>query len=130
MNARVKANDVIGLPEDAFPVIARVADEARAALCAEAVGCFAQMQAITLDYLRTRRQFGTAIGSFQVLQHRAVDMLVELEQSHSMAMYAILRPARTPQSNASGRYPRRRLRSGSRQRPLGSSRSSCMEEQV
>ncbi|WP_156795787.1 acyl-CoA dehydrogenase family protein [Bradyrhizobium icense] len=44
------------------------------------------MQAITLDYLKTREQFGRKIGTFQVLQHRAVDMVVELEQSRSMVM--------------------------------------------
>ncbi|QQO35571.1 acyl-CoA dehydrogenase family protein [Bradyrhizobium diazoefficiens] len=89
-NVRVQAADVIGDPAGAFPVITRVADEAVAALCAEAVGCFAVMQATTLEYLKTRKQFGTTIGSFQVLQHRAVDMLIELEQSRSMAMYATM----------------------------------------
>ncbi|MCA6111565.1 acyl-CoA dehydrogenase family protein [Bradyrhizobium cenepequi] len=89
-NVHVEAADVIGDPTGAFPVIARVADEAAAASCAEAVGCFAEMQATTLDYLKTRKQFGTTIGSFQVLQHRAVDMFIELEQSRSMAMYAAM----------------------------------------
>lgn len=90
MNVRVEAADVIGHPDRGFPVIARVADEAMAALCAEAVGCFTEMHTVTLDYLKTRKQFGTVIGSFQVLQHRAVDMLVELEQSRSIAMYATM----------------------------------------
>lgn len=89
-NVRVKSADVIGDPAGALPVILRVADEAAAALCAEAVGCFAKMQSMTLDYLKTRQQFGKTIGSFQVLQHRAVDMFVELEQSRSMAMYATM----------------------------------------
>ncbi|UPK34466.1 acyl-CoA dehydrogenase family protein [Bradyrhizobium sp. 186] len=89
-NVRVPAADVIGDPAGAFPVITRVADEAIAALCAEAVGCFTEMHAITLGYMKTRKQFGTTIGSFQVLQHRAVDMFVELEQSRSMAMYATM----------------------------------------
>ncbi|WP_076867139.1 acyl-CoA dehydrogenase family protein [Bradyrhizobium mercantei] len=89
-NVRVKADNVIGNPADAYPVIARVADEAIAALCAEAIGCFAAMQTITLDYLKTRKQFGATLGSFQVLQHRAVDMFIELEQSCSMAMYATM----------------------------------------
>lgn len=87
-NVRVDAADVIGDPADAFPVISRVADEACAALCAEAVGCFDKMLTITLDYLKTREQFGKKIGTFQALQHRAVNMFVELEQSRSMAMYA------------------------------------------
>ncbi|MDA9391419.1 acyl-CoA dehydrogenase [Bradyrhizobium sp. CCBAU 45394] len=92
-NVRVESAEVIGDPARAFPVILRVADEAVAALCAEAVGCFAKMQSITLDYLKTRQQFGKTIGSFQVLQHRAVDMFVELEQSRSMAMYAAMMAA-------------------------------------
>lgn len=86
----VDAADVIGDPADASPIISLVMDEAVAALCAEAVGAFGKMQAITLDYLKTREQFGKKIGSFQALQHRAVDMLVELEQSRSMAIYAAL----------------------------------------
>ncbi|WP_027546720.1 acyl-CoA dehydrogenase family protein [Bradyrhizobium sp. WSM2254] len=89
-NVRVEETDVIGDPAGAFPIISQVADEAVAALCAEAVGCFVEMHATTLNYLKTRKQFGTTIGSFQVLQHRAVDMFVELEQSRSMAMYATM----------------------------------------
>ncbi|MDA9436950.1 acyl-CoA dehydrogenase family protein [Bradyrhizobium sp. CCBAU 51627] len=89
-NVRIGGADVIGDPAGAFPIISRVADEAIAALCAEAIGCFAEMQAITVNYLKTRKQFGTTIGSFQVLQHRAVDMFVELEQSRSMATYATM----------------------------------------
>ncbi|WP_354101893.1 acyl-CoA dehydrogenase family protein [Bradyrhizobium sp. RT5a] len=89
-NVRIGGADVIGDPAGAFPIISRVADEAIAALCAEAVGCFAEMHAITVNYLKTRKQFGTTIGSFQVLQHRAVDMFVELEQSRSMATYATM----------------------------------------
>lgn len=89
-DVRVKPAGVIGDPEAAYSVIARVADEAVAALCAEAVGCFAEMLTITLAHLKTRRQFNTTIGSFQVLQHRAVDMFAELELSRSMAMYATM----------------------------------------
>lgn len=89
-NVPIRECDVIGDPAGAFPLISRVADEAIASLCAEAVGCLEEMHAITLAYLKTRTQFGRAIGSFQVLQHRAVDMLVELEQSRSMAMYATI----------------------------------------
>lgn len=74
----------------AISVLERVRDQAIAALCAEAVGVMGEMHAITVDYLKTRRQFGRAIGEFQVLQHRAVDMYMALEQARSMALYATL----------------------------------------
>ena len=51
------------------------------------------MHAITADYLKVRKQFGRAIGEFQVLQHRSVDMLVSLEQARSMAMFAAMMSA-------------------------------------
>jgi pimeloyl-CoA dehydrogenase small subunit len=89
-NVAVKPANVIGDPAEGFSIILRVADEAIAALCAQAVGSFSKMLEITLDYLKTREQFGKKIGTFQALQHRAVDIFVELEQSRSMAMYAAM----------------------------------------
>jgi pimeloyl-CoA dehydrogenase small subunit len=85
-NARVSADDL--LSDNALPVVEHVIDEAIAALCAEAVGAMQAMQDLTLEYLKTRKQFGRPIGSFQVLQHRSVDMLVAVEQARSMAMFA------------------------------------------
>lgn len=58
------------------------------ALCAEAVGAMDVTHAITVDYLKQRKQFGITIGKFQVLQHRAVDMLTEIEQSRSIVIKA------------------------------------------
>jgi pimeloyl-CoA dehydrogenase small subunit len=83
---RVAADAVLG--DNALPAIEHVVDEAIAALCAEAVGTMQAMHEATLEYLKTRKQFGRPIGSFQVLQHRSVDMLVALEQARSMAMFA------------------------------------------
>jgi pimeloyl-CoA dehydrogenase small subunit len=83
---RVSPDDV--LSENALPAIEHVIDEATAALCAEAVGTMQAMHDATLEYLKTRQQFGRPIGQFQVLQHRSVDMLVALEQARSMAMFA------------------------------------------
>jgi pimeloyl-CoA dehydrogenase small subunit len=79
---------VLGDPGGGLPVAEHVVDEAIAALCAEAVGVMASMQELTVEYLKTRKQFGRAIGEFQVLQHRAVDMLVAVEQARSMATFA------------------------------------------
>lgn len=86
----VPGEALLGAAGAALPVIERVLDEGIAALCAEAVGLMDALHALTVDYLKTRKQFGTAIGSFQVLQHRAVDMLMALEQARSMALYATM----------------------------------------
>jgi len=75
---------------DALPAIELVVDQAIAALCAEAVGAMDHAQELTVEYLKVRKQFGVAIGSFQALQHRAVDMLVATEQARSMALYATM----------------------------------------
>ncbi len=90
-NARVSGDDLIS--DNALPLIEHVVDEAIAALCAEAVGAMQSMQDLTLEYLKTRKQFGRPIGSFQVLQHRSVDMLVAVEQARSMAMFAAVMAA-------------------------------------
>jgi pimeloyl-CoA dehydrogenase small subunit len=92
-NVRVGPEGVVGEPGSALPIIERVVDEGIAALCAEAVGAMAVMHELTVEYLKTRRQFGREIGSFQILQHRAVDMLIALEQARSMAMFATMMAA-------------------------------------
>ena len=78
------------LAEDGLPLVDRVVDEAIAALAAEAVGAMDVVQAMTLDYMKTRQQFGRPIGSFQALQHRAADMLIALEQARSMSFFAAM----------------------------------------
>ena len=90
---QVGPEGVLGELGAALPLIERVVDEGIAALCAEAVGAMSVMHELTVEYLKTRRQFGREIGSFQVLQHRAVDMLVALEQARSMAMLATMMAA-------------------------------------
>ncbi|MBD1546320.1 acyl-CoA dehydrogenase family protein [Roseibium aggregatum] len=87
---RVEADWVIGEPENGLPLIEQVTDEAIAALCAEAVGTMSVMHETTVDYLKTRKQFGVPIGDFQVLQHRAADMFLMLEQARSMSMLATM----------------------------------------
>jgi pimeloyl-CoA dehydrogenase small subunit len=85
---KVGPESVIGTLEQARPLIDTVLDRAMAALCAEAVGIMDALHATTVEYLKTRQQFGQPIGRFQALQHRAVDMLVQLEQARSMALLA------------------------------------------
>jgi pimeloyl-CoA dehydrogenase small subunit len=86
----VGKDDVLGEVGAAFPVIERVVEAGIAATAAEAVGAMETMQAMTLEYLKTRQQFGRPIGQNQVLQHRATEMLMELERGRSMAMLATM----------------------------------------
>jgi pimeloyl-CoA dehydrogenase small subunit len=89
-SVHVSADAVIGEAGKGLPILERVIDEAMAALAAEGVGAMAALNDMTVDYLKTRKQFGVAIGSFQVLQHRAVDMFTHLEQARSMAYFATM----------------------------------------
>jgi len=86
----VPENAVLGEIGQGGALIERVTDIAIAAICAEAVGAMESLHALTLDYLKTRKQFGVPIGSFQVLQHKAVDMFTALEQARSMEYYAAM----------------------------------------
>jgi pimeloyl-CoA dehydrogenase small subunit len=82
------ADALIGPEGGALPLIEEVVDYATALLCAEAVGAMKYANDATLDYLKTRKQFGAPIGSFQALQHRMVDMMITYEQAKSMAYLA------------------------------------------
>jgi pimeloyl-CoA dehydrogenase small subunit len=86
----VDGSAAIGDPDNALPLIERVVDEARTAICAEAVGAMDESLKTTVEYLKTRKQFGVPIGSFQTLQHRAADMFVAVEQARSMSMFATM----------------------------------------
>ncbi len=89
-NVQIGADQIVGEPGKAFPLIARAVDAAIAALAAEAVGAMAAVHEMTVEYVKTRKQFGVPIGTFQVLQHRAAEMLIALEQARSMAFYATM----------------------------------------
>ena len=90
-NVAVGADALVGPEGGALPLIERALDYGIAALCAEAVGIMAALDEATLEYLKTRKQFGQAIGRFQALQHRMVDMVIATEQSRSMAMMAAVK---------------------------------------
>ena len=90
-NVSVPAEALIGEEGAALPLIEQVTDEAIAAQCAEACGAMKVAHTLTVEYSRTRKQFGVPIGSFQVLQHRMVDMYTEYEQSLSMTYLATLK---------------------------------------
>ncbi len=84
----VPAGALIGKEGEALPLIEEVVDYATALLCAEAVGAIKYANDATLEYLKTRKQFGVPIGTFQVLQHRMVDMMITYEQAKTMACLA------------------------------------------
>ncbi len=90
-NVSVGADALIGDEGAGLPLVERVVDEATAAACAEAVGAMGVAHQMTVEYSRQRKQFGTPIGKFQVLQHRMVDMFMEHEQSISMTYMATLK---------------------------------------
>lgn len=81
---------VLGRVGAGYPVIRRVVEAGISAMAAEVVGGMDKMLDVTLEYLRTRHQFGKAIGENQVLQHKAADMLMSLEQGRSMSMLAAM----------------------------------------
>ena len=85
---RVPVSAVLGEVGAGLPVVEDAVGLGMAALCAEAVGAMAVMIELTADYVKTRKQFGVAIGQFQALQHRLADMLMRLEQARSMTYLA------------------------------------------
>jgi pimeloyl-CoA dehydrogenase small subunit len=87
---RVDADAVLGEVGNGLPLIERVIETGIAATAAECVGAMDALHAMTLEYSRTREQFGRTIGSNQVVQHRLADMLMSLEQGRSMAMLAAM----------------------------------------
>jgi alkylation response protein AidB-like acyl-CoA dehydrogenase len=94
----VGADALVGAEGKALPLIEEAVDFATALVCAEAVGALQYACDATLEYLKTRKQFGVPIGSFQALQHRMVDMVVATEQARSMACVACSK-ADTPIEN-------------------------------
>ena len=82
---------LLGAPGEGYALAEEVVDYATALVCAEAVGAIKYAHDATLDYLKTRRQFGVPIGTFQVLQHRMVDILISYEQAKSIACLACVK---------------------------------------
>jgi alkylation response protein AidB-like acyl-CoA dehydrogenase len=100
---KVGADAVLGKVDNGLALVEEVVDYAISALAAEAVGCMQVLCDTTNEYLKTRKQFGRPIGDFQVLQHRMVDMWINLEQARSMSLMASMKlddPAERPKALA------------------------------
>lgn len=95
-NVVVPAGDLLGAEGKALPALTRVIDLAALAVCAEAVGAMDSLLTKTVEYSKTRKQFGTAIGTFQALQHRMAEMFIECQLARSLVIMA----AMTLDSNA------------------------------
>jgi alkylation response protein AidB-like acyl-CoA dehydrogenase len=95
-NVSIHADALLGDEGAALPLIEQIVDEATVAICAEACGLTHKLHETTLDYSKQRQQFGQPIGRFQVLQHRMVDMFMEVEQSKSMTIMATLKLDQPP----------------------------------
>ncbi len=85
----VRARAMLGASVGALPVLEAAVDRATAAVCCEAVGAMEAVNQLTLEYLKTRNQFGRPIGKFQVLQHRMADMMMAEQSARSMMALAI-----------------------------------------
>ena len=90
-NVALGADRVLGQVDGGLGVLERVAEKGIVALAAEAVGCMQVLLDTTNEYLKTRVQFGQPIGKFQVLQHRMVDMFMNVEEARSMAYMATMK---------------------------------------
>lgn len=90
-NVAVPGDALLGGEGSALPLVEKIVDEATVAVCAEGTGVMRRLHAGTMDYAKQRKQFGRAIADFQVLQHRMVDMFMEVEQAASMTLMATLK---------------------------------------
>ena len=87
----VPASALLGVEGNALEALSQVIDRATLAVCAEAVGAMGVLLKKTVEYTKTRKQFGTAIGTFQALQHRMAEMFVECELARSIVIMAAMK---------------------------------------
>jgi alkylation response protein AidB-like acyl-CoA dehydrogenase len=90
ISLRGAAGQLLGVEGEGVPALEACRDRAIGALCAEAVSAMAELNSATLEYSKTRKQFGTTIGSFQVLQHRMVDMFIAHQEALSLMQHLSL----------------------------------------
>lgn len=126
----VGADALLGTQGGALPHIEEAVDFATALLCAEAVGAMKSANDATLEYLKTRKQFGAPIGSFQALQHRMVDMYITCEQARSMAILAACRVDAAASSTEPGAVATRKAAISSAKVSIAESARKISQESV
>ena len=89
-NVKIDNSSLLGELDKGLNPLSSAIDVATLAICAEAVGAMEILYKDTVEYTKTRKQFGQPIGKFQVLQHRMVDMFMEYEQSKSLLVSYLL----------------------------------------
>jgi alkylation response protein AidB-like acyl-CoA dehydrogenase len=92
-NVQVPGSALLGKAGAGWDILDAASDYGAALLCAEAVGAMEALNGATLEYLKTRQQFGVPIGKFQALQHRMAEMFMQMEQARSMATLAAVKVA-------------------------------------
>ncbi|RJG05815.1 pimeloyl-CoA dehydrogenase small subunit [Noviherbaspirillum cavernae] len=92
-NVQMPASALLGKEGAGWDILEAATDYGATLLCAEAVGAMEALNAATLEYLKTRQQFGVPIGKFQALQHRMAEMFMQMEQARSMATLAAVKVA-------------------------------------
>jgi alkylation response protein AidB-like acyl-CoA dehydrogenase len=92
-NVQVPASALLGAAGEGWEILDAAADYGVTLLCAEAIGAMEALNASTLEYLKTRQQFGVPIGKFQALQHRMAEMFMQYQQASSMATLAAVKVA-------------------------------------
>ncbi len=115
-SVQVDADALLAEGDAARDLLDAAVDYGIALLCAEAIGVMEALNAATLEYAKTRKQFGQPIGRFQVLQHRMVEMFMHLEQARSMAYLAAVKVDTASATGDAGRQERRRVASAAKVR--------------
>ncbi|GIZ51142.1 acyl-CoA dehydrogenase family protein [Noviherbaspirillum aridicola] len=118
-NVRVPATALLGTEGAGWKILDAASDYGVALLCAEAVGAMDALNAATLEYLKTRQQFGVPIGKFQALQHRMAEMFMQAEQARSMATLAAVKVSSTDEDERRRSVSGAKIRIGQAARFVG-----------
>ena len=89
-NASISSEELVGELGMSYSIVSHAIDTGILAICSEALGIMERIKELTLEYLKTRKQFGVPIGKFQAIQHRMAQLLVEIEQARSSVINATI----------------------------------------